>query len=134
MKQLMWGLLLVGTLSSSCQKDREALAKRAIVGTWTIDKIVQADTVLRNAGEITYTRKASDIEPVFSVNNELYEASSTINGVQTDFAYELSEGAPDLILNHYDPSGRPSGVFIEMFTKDILIYSLGSNYKVYMSK
>lgn len=130
----MWGLLLVSVLSSSCEKDKGTLAKRAIVGTWKIDRIVQADTVLRNAGEITYTSNQSDVVPVYSLNNELYEAKSTINGQVTDFSYELSEGSTDLILNHYDDAGRPSGVFIEMFTKDILIYSLGSNYKLYLSK
>ena len=137
MKQLLAAGLLLLAIGTACEKDKGALAQRAIVGTWKIDKIVNGNQIIRNAGEITYTKKKSDLQTSYNVTQELYLAEATINGQTTTFTYELFEGSPDLVLNHFDSSGRPSGVGIEMFTKDMLIYYpylQGTSVKYYLSK
>jgi hypothetical protein len=131
---LSLALLLLGT---GCEKDKQDIAQKAIVGTWKIDKMVSFGVVTRDVGEITYTKTPSTLTTQYSTSKELYEAKSVINGVEDDFVYEFFQGSPEMILNHFDDNGRFTSVFVEMFTKDIFIYYQsfsGGQVKYYLSK
>jgi len=130
-------LLLFSVLISSCERDKDKIAKKSIIGTWNIDKIVSNGMIERNAGEITYTKNNSNLTSTYSATNEIYEAESTINGTKTQFQYEFFQGGTDMILNHYNGGPNFNSVFIEMFTKNMLIYftsSSGIQTKYYLSK
>lgn len=128
--------ILLGTLLllGSCQKDKQKLAQKAIIGKWNIDKQIINGKEERDAGTIKFHKKESSITSNYNTE-DIMEVTISPNGAsEYTIGYEFFQGHKKMILNYYDPDGRRQDVFIEMMTKKILIYSDVSGSKFYLSK
>lgn len=124
---------------SSCSRDKEKLAQKAIIGKWKVDKIVYNGEERQDVGTMKFTKKKFDLESTTYVVNkdELYEVIIKLDGSDDlVLGYEFYQGSTDMILTMFNEDGYPNNVFIELMTKKVLIYSDGGipSAKYYLSK
>ncbi len=126
-------------LFTSCSKDKEKTARKAIIGKWNIDKVIYNDTVAEDAGTFKFTKKDFQLEDYTYVvnNNQVQEVTYTDDkGAEEVLGYDFFEGSTDMVFTLYAKDGRPNGLFIELMTKKVLIFKDGGtpSTKYYLSK
>lgn len=129
----------VFALLMGCKRDKQIIARNAIIGKWKVDKVVYNGETTYDVGHFKFTNKQFVLDDN-SFATDLSEIKEVVftkkDGEEDVFGYYLYEGNTDLGCIFYRKSGIGNMIFIELMTKDILIYSDGGipSAKYYLSK
>lgn len=124
---------------AGCRRDKEVVARKAIIGEWKVDKILFNGTITEDDGSFKFRKKEfvlSDYNYVVNKDEVQEIVRTKADGSEEVLGYEFFEGSTDMILTFFSQDGRPSNVFIELMTRDVLIFSDGGtpSSKYFLSK